>query len=264
MSIRPRREAAPACNVPKRVDARHLNTNCGPEIATILKPCRFVYEGSSETAFLAHRLKVAANMHWYFIIGLAVASNIDNLAVGMSYGVRGIRIGFFANLVIAAICFAFSEVGMVFGEWIGQVLPGDLPDIAGAGLLLLIGVRVLFMALSATHERANSPNDGHPIANWFARALAVKGDKVGPFEAVVLGVALSANALANAVSAGILNMAPTVVASAASIGSFLTIVAGVALGRHAAQIRVGRLDIGRFGTLASGIILVALAIRQVW
>ncbi len=203
-------------------------------------------------------------MNWYFIIGLAVASNIDNLAVGMSYGMRGVRIGFFANLVIAAICFAFSEVGIIFGEWIGQVLPGDLPDIAGAGLLFLIGVRVLFLALPATAVHANRTDDGHPIANWFARALAVKGDRVGLFEALVLGVALSANALANAVSAGLLNMSPTVVASAASVGSFLTIVIGVALGRHAAQIRVGRLDIGRFGTLASGVILVGLALRQIW
>ncbi|MBN9222432.1 MAG: hypothetical protein J0I79_31220, partial [Mesorhizobium sp.] len=99
---------------------------------------------------------------------------------------------------------------------------------------------------------------------WFSRALAVRGDKVGPLEAAVLGVALSANALANSVSAGLLNMSPAVVASAISIGSFLTIVVGVALGRHAARIRLGRMDIGRLGTLASGAILVVLAIRQVW
>ncbi|WP_296740522.1 manganese efflux pump [Mesorhizobium sp.] len=203
-------------------------------------------------------------MNWYFIIGLAIASNIDNLAVGMSYGVRSIRIGFFANLIITAICFAFSEIGIFSGEWIGRVLPGDLPDYVAAGLLLLIGVRVLFLAMSAANEQADSPKDGHPVANWFSRALAVEGDKVGPFEAAILGVALSANALANSVSAGLLDMSPTVVASAISIASFITIVIGVALGRHAAEIRVGRMDIGRFGTLASGAILVVLAIRQVW
>jgi putative sporulation protein YtaF len=203
-------------------------------------------------------------VNWYFIIGLAIASNIDNLAVGMSYGVRNIRIGFVANLIITAICFAFSEIGIISGAWIGKILPGELPDFLAAGLLLLIGVRVLFLAMSAANEKPDSTGEGHPIANWFSRALAVEGDKVGPFEAAVLGVALSANALANSVSAGLLDMSPTVVASAISIASFLTIVIGVALGRHAAEIRVGRIDIGRFGTLASGAILVVLAIRQIW
>lgn len=203
-------------------------------------------------------------MNAYFIIGLAIASNIDNLAVGMSYGVRSVRIGFTANLIITAICFAFSEIGIISGEWIGRILPGNLPDFVAAGLLLLIGVRVLFLAMSAANEEAVSAGDDHPLANWFSRALAVKGDQVGPFEAVILGVALSANALANSVSAGLLNMSPAVVASAISIGSFLTIAGGVALGRHAARIKVGRMDIGRLGTLASGIILVVLAIRQVW
>ncbi|WP_232375584.1 manganese efflux pump [Mesorhizobium comanense] len=203
-------------------------------------------------------------MNTYFIIGLAIASNIDNLAVGMSYGVRGVRIGLFANLIITAICFAFSEIGMISGAWIGGILPGNLPDYVAAGLLLAIGVRVLFLALPAAGDEAASPEDGHPLASWFSRALAVKGDRVGPFEAAILGVALSANALANSVSAGLLNMSPTVVACSISIGSFLTIVVGVALGRHAARIRLGRMDIGRLGTLASGAILVVLAIRQVW
>ncbi|MBN9216823.1 MAG: manganese efflux pump, partial [Mesorhizobium sp.] len=99
-------------------------------------------------------------MNSYFIIGLAIASNIDNLAVGMSYGVRSIRIGFIANLIITAICFAFSEIGMISGEWIGRILPGDLPDFVAAGLLLLIGVRVLFLALPSADDEPVLPGDG--------------------------------------------------------------------------------------------------------
>jgi putative sporulation protein YtaF len=201
-------------------------------------------------------------MDWLFITGLAIASSIDNLAVGLSYGVRGIRIGLGANLIIAAICFVLSEAGILFGEWIGAVLPGDLPDIVGAVLLFLIGVRILLLVLP--REKAARSAKSHGIANWFSRVLAVENGRIGFVEALVLGVALSANALANAVGAGLLHMPSFAIALSASIGSLLTVSLGVALGLRATHISIGRFDLGRFGTLISGMILVGLAIGQIW
>jgi putative sporulation protein YtaF len=205
-------------------------------------------------------------MDWIFITALAFASSIDNLAAGLSYGVRGIRIGLGANLIIAAICFAFSEVGILFGQWIGEVLPGNLPDIVGAALLFLIGIRILLLVLPrAKEEKPTAPASGRrTLAGWFARVLAVESGKIGLIEALLLGVALSANALANAIGAGLLRIPSLAIALSASIGSLLTISLGVALGLRATQISVGRFDVGRFGTLVSGVILVGLAISQIW
>ncbi|MDH6234975.1 putative sporulation protein YtaF [Mesorhizobium soli] len=201
-------------------------------------------------------------MDWLFITGLAIASSIDNLAVGLSYGVRGIRIGLGANLIIAVICFVLSEAGILFGEWIGAVLPGDLPDIVGAVLLFLIGVRILLLVLP--REKAARSATSRGIAGWFSRVLAVENGRIGLVEALVLGVALSANALANAVGAGLLHMPSFAIALSASIGSLLTISLGVALGLRAMHVSIGRFDLGRFGTLISGMILVGLAIGQIW
>ncbi|PSJ54266.1 manganese efflux pump [Pseudaminobacter soli (ex Li et al. 2025)] len=202
-------------------------------------------------------------MDWLFITGLAIASSIDNLAVGLSYGVRGIRIGLGANLIIAVICFVLSEAGILFGEWIGAVLPGDLPDIVGAVLLFLIGVRILLLVLPREKSAAGSAKS-RGIAGWFSRVLAVENGRIGFVEALVLGVALSANALANAVGAGLLHMPSFAIALSASIGSLVTISLGVALGLRATHISIGRFDLGRFGTLISGMILVGLAIGQIW
>ncbi|MEP9371674.1 manganese efflux pump [Mesorhizobium sp. KR1-2] len=205
-------------------------------------------------------------MDWFFIAALAFASSIDNLAAGLSYGVRGIRIGLGANLIIAAICFAFSEVGILFGQWIGEVLPGNLPDIVGAVLLFLIGIRILLLVLPrAKEEEPAAPTSSRgTLAGWFARVLAVESGRIGLVEALLLGVALSANALANAVGAGLLHMPSLAIALSASIGSLVTISLGVALGLRATQISIGRFDLGRFGTLVSGVILVCLAIGQIW
>jgi hypothetical protein len=43
-------------------------------------------------------------MEWLFILGFALSSSIDNFGVGISYGVRKIRIRWLSNLLIAAIC----------------------------------------------------------------------------------------------------------------------------------------------------------------
>jgi len=205
-------------------------------------------------------------MNWFFIIALAAASSIDNLAVGLSYGVRGIRIHLGSNLIIAAVCFVLSLAGILFGHWIGEVLPGELPDLVGAILLFLIGVRILLLALPRSESApAEAPATGlRAITNWFSRVIAVEGGRIGPVEALILGVALSANALANAVGAGLMEMPPLAIALSASIGSLLTISLGVALGLRATRIRFAGVDLGQFGTLMSGVILVGLAVVQFW
>ncbi|WEK51846.1 MAG: manganese efflux pump [Candidatus Kaistia colombiensis] len=205
-------------------------------------------------------------MDWLFIFALAVASSIDNFAVGLSYGVRDIRIRFQSNLIIAAVCFAFSYGGIYFGHWIGIVLPGNLPDIIGSVLLFFIGIRILLLVFPRARQGQPAASGGgrRSDPNWFSRALAVESSQIGPFEALLLGVALSANALANAVGAGLLQMPALAIALSASVGSLLTISLGVMLGLRTTKISIGRFDLGQFGTLLSGLILVCLAIGQFW
>ncbi len=202
-------------------------------------------------------------MDWLFIFGLAVASSIDNLAVGFSYGLAELRIGLGANLIVAAICFLFSEAGTLFGRWIGTLLPGSLPDIVGAVVLLLLGLRVLLLVLP--RERMQEP-DGTG-GREAARAGEGGGHRariapIGLIESVLLGIALSANALANAVGAGMLSLSPLAIALSASVGSLVTIAAGVELGLRATQVRIGQLRLGRLGTLLSGSILLALVLAR--
>ncbi|MGE6771388.1 manganese efflux pump, partial [Bacillus velezensis] len=60
-------------------------------------------------------------MAWLLILGLAVSSSIDNLGVGMSYGIRKIKISHASNMMIAFICFVFSYIGIYFGKWISEI-----------------------------------------------------------------------------------------------------------------------------------------------
>lgn len=63
--------------------------------------------------------------------------------------------------------------------------------------------------------------------------------EIGILESMVLGVAVSANALTNGLSAGLIGLSPAAISITAAVGSFLTIWIGCSLGkkpRHCASV----------------------------
>lgn len=206
-------------------------------------------------------------MQWLIILGFAVSSSIDNLGVGISYGIRGIRIGFLSNLIIAIICFLFSETGILFGQWLSAVLPGIFPILVGAFLLFIIGIRIILLAVPRKpHSGSEQAEASEPPSKSISGILknpeiadVDKSGEIGLSEACVLGVALSANAVTNGLGAGLLGLSPLAISLTAALGSFLTVWVGVALGRKVAAVRIGNLTLGQFGTLLSGIIILIIA-----
>lgn len=75
------------------------------------------------------------------VIGLAIATSIDALAVGISYALLGVE-PVFPSLIIGAIAFCISFAGVFAGMKLAPVL-GTRVDIFGGVVLILIGVRVL-------------------------------------------------------------------------------------------------------------------------
>ena len=87
--------------------------------------------------------------------------------------------------------------------------------------------------------------------------------EIGLGEAVILGVALSANALTNGLGAGLLGFSPLAISLTAAIGSFISVWVGVKLGYKLAAVRIGSFTLGEFGTIISGIIILIIAITSI-
>jgi putative sporulation protein YtaF len=201
---------------------------------------------------------------WLMILGLAVSSSLDNLGVGISYGIRNIRIGWVSNLVIAVICFFFSLAGILFGLWFAEILPGILPTLIGGFLLFVIGIRIVLLAVPRKKPAANLTAVPHSagIKDILAHPEIADLDKSGEIgfgESVILGVALSANALTNGLGAGLLGLSPLAISFTAAVGSFVTVWAGALLGAKATNLRIGSFTLGEAGTALSGIILIIIA-----
>lgn len=208
-------------------------------------------------------------MSWLIILAFAVSSSIDNLGVGISYGIRKIRIRLSANLLIALICFLMSGAGITFGLWLSKVLPGMFPVIIGAFLLIIIGIRIMLLAVPRKNDDSNRKNDYDQPLNSIEGILKnpelADKDKSGDiswWEAGVLGVALSANALTNGLGAGLLGFSALAISLTAAIGSFISVWAGVKLGAKLADVRIGKFTLGQFGTLLSGVIILVIAINS--
>ncbi|WML51096.1 sporulation membrane protein YtaF [Neobacillus sp. PS3-12] len=207
-------------------------------------------------------------MIWLVILAFALSSSIDNLGVGISYGIQGIRIGMWANLIIAVICFLFSEFGIVFGKWISSVVPGIFPILIGAFLLIIIGIRIILLAVPRkTRSEKEIPKDMNKVKIILKnpeRADLDQSGEIGFKEACVLGVALSANAITNGLSAGLFGLSPLAISLTAAVGSFLMVWTGVALGRKAANVRIGSFSLVNFGTIISGVILLLIACESIF
>lgn len=209
-------------------------------------------------------------MNWLLILGFAVSSSIDNLGVGVSYGMRNIRIGLFSNLWVSIICFLFSITGISFGQWVAVILPGWLPVLLASFLLFVIGIRIILLATPRNKPSFNGREEDKTrisvegILKKPESADLDQSGEIGLGEASILGVALSANALTNGISAGLLGLSAFAISLTAAIGSFLTVWLGVALGRKMATLRIGSFSLGQFSTLLSGAIIVLIAIKALF
>ncbi|MBT2255590.1 manganese efflux pump [Priestia megaterium] len=193
-------------------------------------------------------------MEWLFILGFALSSSIDNFGVGISYGVRKVRIKWLSNLLIAAICFLFSMVGIMFGRWISTILPGVFHVIVAVVLLTLIGIRIILLVVS---QRNNGSDELDSSGQENVRYI-------GWIESIVLGVALSANALTNGLGAGLPGLSPLAISLTSAFGSFITVWLGVMVGKKAANVQVGKFTLSQFGTLISGITILIVAFTQIF
>lgn len=212
------------------------------------------------------KIKGVFIVNWLIILAFAVSSSIDNLGIGISYGIRKIQIRLGPNILIGIICFLMSMAGISFGIWLSKILPGMLPVIFGAVLLFIIGIRIILLATPRKKETSTVINENdHPfksikgtLRNPELADTDMSGE-IGWGEAIILGVALSANALTNGLGAGLLGLSPFAISLTAAIGSIVSVWAGVNLGSKLADIRIGSFTVGQFGTIISGVLILVLA-----
>ena len=158
-----------------------------------------------------------------------VAANADNLTLGFAYGLKGRRIGWLANLLIAIITTAITLVTLIFGRAILPCCRLGCPLLSAAACWW----RWRPGACTATATGSSS------IPQWPAlTAGAVSSSR----RRSILSGVLSINNIGLAVASGIGGIDPAPAAISIFFFSVVLLVLGQALSAKLAQVRnIGRL-----------------------
>lgn len=209
--------------------------------------------------------------YWLPALLLALSSNLDNVGVGVAYGIRRVCVPFASNLVIALITGISSLAAMLAGKTIGSYLEPRVAHFLGGALLIGLGIWVAFQESRAVaqHEfpqtaQMNRKTAGSSVIGRIGTILdnpfSVDKDSsrhIDRKEALLLGFALSLNNVVNGVAAGIAGLDPLLVTILVCIFSILTIWVGMSAGN-----RFGSRVAGRFTGVVSGLLLISLGLYQ--
>ena len=206
-------------------------------------------------------------MYFLSIFLLCLAPNLDNMAIGLAYGIRKINVPLKSNFAIAL----FSGFATLISSFLGNFLTSYIPDFAGnviggsivsiMGLYTIIGF--LFnkkKSLKTVSVRNSNQYIGNLKAIMDDPGIADKdysGD-ISLKESILLGIALAVNCLGTGFGAGITGINVFVLSGIVVIFSLITISLGALIGRSYAA---GFL--GDKATALSGLLLLIVGIYQI-
>jgi putative Mn2+ efflux pump MntP len=175
---------------------------------------------------------------------VALVSNVDNLTVGVAFGMRGQRIAGAPNALIAAITMVGTAGAMTSGHVLATALRPSVASALGGTIILAIGV----MTAATSVRTVRRPATDAPVAVARTRSRGVLSWR----GAVPIGVALSLNNVGAGIGAGIAGVPPLATTLLAGAFSLAFIGGGSRFGWA-----IGR----RFGqrtALLAGVVLVCL------
>ncbi|MFY0544126.1 sporulation membrane protein YtaF [Brevibacillus sp. H7] len=188
---------------------------------------------------------------WLSLFLVSLAISMDSASVGMTYGLRKMRIPLGSLLVIAGCSFTVVYTVMTVGNTLSAWLTPELSKRIGAGVLVAIGVITLWrMWLPRRHAAVSHREADHAaetveeklISQFRAFGLIIQilrdpaqadadcsGHIIG-WEAVMLGLALSLDAFGAGISLTFLGYPPLVVSGSVALMSGMLLFAGITIG----------------------------------
>ncbi|TVY07465.1 sporulation membrane protein YtaF [Paenibacillus cremeus] len=198
-------------------------------------------------------------MHWFSILGIGIAANLDNLGIGVSFGARSIRVTLISNLIIAVLSMIASYISITLGSFVSSYIPGNLANWCGGIMIILLGlwaIRTELRNASIVREE----HSANPISNLLEHPQEADKDRNNILtwkESFALGTALALNCLAGGFGAGVTGLSPLATTISIGIFSLLTMAIGVRAG-----LKLSQTWLGKWSNLIGGIILIGIGLYE--
>ncbi|MGC4376131.1 sporulation membrane protein YtaF [Fictibacillus sp. Mic-4] len=175
---------------------------------------------------------------------LAVAVSLDSFGVGLTYGIKGIKIPIKSILIISCCSASTLLISMGFGHIIEQFLSPKVGEVFGGLILFLIGTYFLFQVLKPKKENEQVEQSEKTIVKLEIKKLGImiqilkkpviadldQSGSINGWEAVLLGVALSLDAFGAGIGAALIHLPPIWTAVFAAAMSSIFVLFGMRLG----------------------------------
>lgn len=163
-----------------------------------------------------------------------ISASLDALLVGVSYGIRKIRIRLWQNLTISLITLLGTCLSVGLGHRLSPFLPEIIRQYAGSLILVLLGLYYIAkwgMALLKAGRRKTSPL---PLAEQSADFVtaAKPAPDLKPAEVFALSLTLSLNNVSAGLSASLAGLTLIPAAVSTLICSILFLFCGNRLGGY--------------------------------
>jgi len=184
---------------------------------------------------------------WLSLFLICIAVSLDGFAVGLTYGLRKLRIPLRSLIIILCCTFGIVYGIMTVGRTMFSWLNPDAAKLIGSGVLVLIGSFTLWrMWITKNQQQHTGEEDkergSQPISQIRAfgliiqilrdpaRADADHSGHIAGWEAVLLGMALSLDAFGAGISLSLLGYQPFLVSTCLSVTSITLLLAGLGIG----------------------------------
>lgn len=192
----------------------------------------------------------------------SLSSNLDNIVVGIAYGIKKINIKFFPNLIIALVTTTGTFLSMTVGEFISRYLPHYFANIIGASAIILLGLYFTIQSLRKIISKKESKDlalrDVESMIEYADESDLDKSGDINLKEAFLIALGLTFNNLGTGIAASVTGVNIQVTVLCTFIFSILTILLGDLLGNHV----LGKF-LGKYAPLISGVLLILLGIFEI-
>lgn len=215
------------------------------------------------------------NLIYLFILALAVS--LDSFGVGVTYGIRKVKLPLISIIIIGLSSALMILISMQIGVWIGLMLSPVIAKWIGAIILVAIGVWAIYQVLKSNQEvevenKKRLTNKSKRIVYIEIKKLGIvieilkkpiKADidnsgNISASEAILLGLALSLDAFGAGIGAALVGFNPVITAITIAGMSSLFILFGLKMGFWFSGIEW----LKKF-TVLPGIILILIGILKV-
>lgn len=171
---------------------------------------------------------------------LVLAISIDGLGVGITYGMRKIRISWPAIAIISICSGMVMFISMSLGLWLSKIIDPNYAARLGGIILIFIGLAAVIQTLNRHDRSPSGHNNKIKSKRWFMVLGILKtpsiadldrSGTISPGEAALLGTALSLDAFGAGIGASMFGFSPSATACLTAVCCGFFIGLGLYAGR---------------------------------